>query len=292
MPYFALMFAMLVWGISFIVTSQAIKTFPFMLFINLRFILASGILWGLLLARKKSVKIAKKDLKKMLFLFMVQPVGYFAFETLGLKFTDPSNVSLILSLAPIFTMIWESRINQEKLNLSQKVGVFFTVLATALFIWYDRRDTGLDFSFIGEGFAVLASLSASFYVLLSRNLSDRYSPLQQTTFQFTFASLFFLPFSLPQASAVAHINLNILFSLLFLVVFCTVIAFLSISYALKHIQSSKVSSLLNLIPMITVIAAGIYGKEITLWHMAFMGMAVTGTWIANRKQKEIVNIEY
>lgn len=291
MAYLALFFSVIVWGISFVVTGNAIADFPFMLFINIRFILAALLLWGIIILTKNRKKIEKSDLKKMLALFLVQPVGYFAFETLGLKHTSPSNVSLILSLIPVFVMFMESKVNHEKLRLSQMLGVFVTVVATALFIWHDQKSSIEPFSVLGVVFALLAALSGAFYVILSRNLSDKYSSLQQTTYQFSFAAVFFIPFSMAQVQLKLVFSQSLLLSLAFLVVFCSVLGFLTMNYALKHIQSSKVSSILNLIPMVTVGTAVFTGKNIDEFHLIFMAFAILGIILANRKNR-VVNMEY
>ncbi|PKL15186.1 MAG: hypothetical protein CVV50_00935 [Spirochaetae bacterium HGW-Spirochaetae-6] len=284
MPYVLLIFAVLTWGVSFLVTGEAIASFPFFPFIAIRFTLAAIILQILLKFSREKKPVQKSDRKKLALLFLAQPIGYFLFETLGLKFTSAANVALILSFIPLITLALEKRFNQEKITPLQKLGILFTLLATMLFVWYDKRQE-LTFTFWGELFALLATLAGCFYMLLSRQLSKSYPSLQLTTYQFTFASLFFLPLSISGFITLPSMSLKIVLSLVFLIVFCTILAFLAVNHALKNIPSSRASSLLSLIPMVTVLGSLCYGKTLDWPHYLFITFAVAGTWITNRKQK-------
>ena len=72
----------------------------------------------------------------MLLLTVLSPVGYFIFETSGIKYTSPTSASLIIATIPIFSTIIAMIFLKEKMTPFATLGVFISFLGVYLIVSY------------------------------------------------------------------------------------------------------------------------------------------------------------
>ena len=95
--YIASMFAILLWGMSYIWTDRLIgQGIPIFYFVFVRIFMAGIILFLFNTAYARIKRIQKQDLGKFLLLAFFEPFIYFICETFGLKLTGSPTISAMV----------------------------------------------------------------------------------------------------------------------------------------------------------------------------------------------------
>ena len=98
----SLIFAMFIWGSSFIATKSAMNDLGPFTVIFLRMIIAS-LCFVYFIKRFLKYDFTKKDIKLILLLALFEPCLYFVFEAKALQYTTASQAGMITSMMPIIT---------------------------------------------------------------------------------------------------------------------------------------------------------------------------------------------
>ena len=106
LTYIASIFAITLWGMSYIWTDKLIaQNIPIFYFVFVRILLAGVILFLFNTAYGRIKRIQKKDLPKFLLLAFFEPFIYFICETYGLKVTgSPTLSAMVIATIPIFSI--------------------------------------------------------------------------------------------------------------------------------------------------------------------------------------------
>ena len=104
--YIASIFAILLWGMSYLWTDQLIShNIPVFYFVFVRILLAGIILFLFNTASSRIKRIQKEDWPKFLALSFCEPFIYFICETYGLKATGSPTISaMVIATIPIFSV--------------------------------------------------------------------------------------------------------------------------------------------------------------------------------------------
>lgn len=98
-------FTILVWGSCFVLTKQMLTAYTAIQIIPLRMGLAYITLWAL---RPKTLKLPWKDELMFILIGVTGGSFYFFLQNTALTYTFAANVSIIIALSPILTVIWPS----------------------------------------------------------------------------------------------------------------------------------------------------------------------------------------
>ncbi len=262
--YAAITFTTILWGVSFIASKLALETMTVFSYVFSRFLLAS-IIFALLLIRRGIPKLDGKTAIQMLFLALLQPFGYFVFETLGLKYTSATKASLLIALVPIVVAVTARIALKESIRKKTVIGIFLSITGVALLVTGGREaDVSLAGSLKGDLFILGAVFSAAIYTVLAGDISKRLSPFYITAFQVFLGTIFFLPFFLADVSHMnwQAVSLRSAFGVIYNVLGGTIGGFLCYNYALSHIRASTAAIFINGIPIITALGAWLILGEI------------------------------
>jgi drug/metabolite transporter (DMT)-like permease len=285
-------FTVLVWGSTFVSTKSLLSSFsPFEILV-IRFSLGYLCLWALyprvlkLRDKKHEALFAGTGLTGILL--------YQFMENSALKLTQASNVSIIVSTAPLFTALLVSRFpntgtGRSKIGLSFFAG-FLTAIAGIALIAYNGAVV-LKLNPAGDLLALLSGLSWGVYSTLMGKINALgYPSLGATRRMFFYALIFMLPlgaftgFTQDAALNAARFAnpVNIL-NLLFLGVVASALCFSSWNKAAKILGVIETSVFIYLIPAVTVIVAVIFIDERITWlSIAGMGLTTAGLFISER----------
>ena len=128
--YIASIFAITLWGMSYIWTDKLIaQNIPIFYFVFVRIFLAGIVLFLFNTAYARIKRIQRKDLPKFLLLAFFEPFIYFICETFGLKLTgSPTLSALVIATIPIFSIGAGMIFFKEKSSFMKWIGI---VLVTA-----------------------------------------------------------------------------------------------------------------------------------------------------------------
>jgi drug/metabolite transporter (DMT)-like permease len=230
----------------------------------LRFLAASAVLFAYLRLRPAPERIARQDWPRFFLLgFLVVPVnqGCFLF---GLARSTASHASLLYALTPLVVLLFAKQLLHEEKLASKLAGtlVAFAGVAVILLERGLRHEMGL---LTGDLLILVAVVAWAAYTVLSKRLLVRYDAMTVTGWSIICGTLLCLPaLALPGAiPPLASIPLPAWGALAYLSVGTSVIAYPLWSYALRHMEASKVAITTNTQPILTA------GLSWLLFHERF-----------------------
>lgn len=266
MTYIALSCTVLFWGLSFICTKIALTSFTPVVYMFLRFSLAS-VFFLLILFHRGFPKLCASDHKKLFLIALFEPGLYFAFETTGLTYTTASKASIIISIVPIAVMLLARVMLKEKIKIKSLLGILLSTAGILVLVIGDPKFT-MSFKgpMIGDLLIVGAVISAAFYMVLTRDLGQKLSSLEITSFQMFYGTILFTPLFILNVGSIdwAQVSIKAIGAIAFLVICATILGYLFYNYALTQIPASRAAICINGIPVVTAIGAWIIlGERLT-----------------------------
>ena len=207
----------------------------------------------------KPEHVASKDLLLLFFASLLGIVfnqGSFIF---GLSLTSPINASIITTSSPILTMIIAAFYLREPVTGKKLAGVFLGALGALLLIVSGQQNAAGNSNIWGDLLCLLAQLSFSFYLVLYKGLTARYSPITLMKWMFTYASICLIPFSYPEILSTDWLSLggSVLTGLVAVVFCATFISYLLIPLGQRYLRPT-VTSMYNYLQPIVASSVAIY----------------------------------
>lgn len=255
LPYLAIVFVMVIWGISFLSIKVTVNVLGAMTLAFSRFAIASVLLMIFLKIREPKTRLMKKDIPRMGLAGIVGISLYFFLENNGVKMTTASTASIIIATIPIFTILADYIFRGNRITLPKGLGVIFSFAGVYLIVGSSGK---LDFSsryFVGNMLMFGAALSWVLYSMLTKPLEKNYSGLAITTYQTVIATIVILPFTFFEQNQWSEVNMIIVANILFLGIFCSALGYFLYIYTIRELGIGLVSIFVNLIPVITIICS-------------------------------------
>ncbi len=282
----------LLFGMSFIATKQALTGLGIFQVVFARHFLALVVLSLFLWRRPRRLVIAPQDRKHFLVLTVVEPVGYFIFETYGIRYTTPSSVSIIIATIPVFSLLFALWLLRENTHWLAVAGIGLSLLGVYFIVSTQQTSELAPYPLAGNFLTLGAAVTAGLYNVLCRRLTRRYSAWTITYYQAIAASLFFLPFASAEGFLYSgwFIDRTVVFSILYLGLGSSVVAYYLLNYSLSRLPTYKVAIFANLIPVVTIFASWIVYTEILDRHQ-WLGalLVILGIYLTyyRRKKKSV-----
>ncbi|MHB9056985.1 MAG: DMT family transporter [Paludibacteraceae bacterium] len=293
--YLYIIISMICWSFSFIWTKIALESFPPMMLISLRLILASGLLYTFLKLTGRLTKMDKADIKHFLLLSFFEPFLYYVGETYGLTMVKPTLASVIVATIPVFAPFFAFAFLKERFTAMNMIGIAVSILGVYLIV--NKADGSETTSVPGVTLVFLAVFSAIIYGLILRKIPVKYSATNIIFYQSLFGLIFFIPTSLivdlKQFSSIT-LQPESIGALLMLTVFASVFAFVLFADVVRKIGITKSEVFTNLIPVFTALLSWMIFKEImnfVQWFGVFiviLGVFVSQSKIKFRKQNPVI----
>ena len=277
----AVVFTMILWGLSFISIKISVAVIPPMTLALLRFLIASVLLYWALRYKEPQTKLARADMPLMAVAGIIGVTAYFFFENNGVKLTTASAASLIVATIPILTMIGDFVIFKTKLTTAKLLGVVLSIGGVILIMHSSVADTAGSWQ--GNLFMIGAAFSWVVYSLATKPLSERYSQLAVVTYQTLLGTATLLPFALLEAEQWQSVSNAVLLHVAYLGIFCSALGYYLYVYALDVLGVSSVSLFINLIPVVSVLG-GFFLLHETITTLQLIGgsIIIASVWIAGR----------
>ena len=274
----------LVWGVTFIASTVALRTLSPIELLSLRMGIA---ILALLIARPRRLRL--QSFRHELYLMGAGLCGvtlYFLFENIALTYTYSSNCSVIISTAPFFVAI-ATRLFLKESHLSRSFFVGFVIAMTGVCLVSFAGQT-LKINPLGDGLCILAALSWAGYSVFIRKLEGYgYDTLLITRRIFCYGLLFILPFLPWMGYSITWadvLNPDTLVSVLFLALVASALCFMTWNTAVRLIGPIKTSAYIYLTPAITIVFAKLILND-PIHPLAIVGAVLTlvGLIISQRR---------
>ncbi len=281
--HLAAFLSVLAWGVTFISTKILLTDFSPQEILFIRFLLGWIALW---LAAPKRIRV-HQPIDRLLFALagFTGVTLYFLLENIALTYTLASNVSLIVTTAPIFTAFLAWWAGGTRPKGSFFVGCILAMIGVAL---VSLNGQALELNPAGDLLALLAAISWAFYSILTRKLGKHGYGSITTTREIFFWGLVLmlpiLPFGDCQFGFSKLIKPVNAINLLFLGLWASALCFASWTFAIKRLGAIKSSAYIYLVPVITVAGAAIMLNEaLTAFSLIGASLTIAGLCLSEGK---------
>jgi len=297
-------FSILVWGITFVCTKVLLIDFSALEILLFRFLIAY---FGLWLMRPKWEKIAFRDNLYFALAGLTGVVIYQLTENIAINFTNASNVSIIVSICPLFTAIIEQIFLKEK-HITPWFILGFVISISGIVLVTLNGKLSFSINPKGDLLALASGICWGFYSLFVSIINRRkYDGICSTRRIFFFAVIFMIPLVLygmnvKNAGAVSDFEKSMVIdlsyeinkfrfeklvntgSLLFLGLIASGFCFYAWNKACRILGTVKISSGIYLIPVVTIFFAVIFlNEKITPMGIAGTILTISGLFISGKK---------
>ena len=270
---------MALWGVTFVSTKTLINQglTPAQIF-TIRFIIAYiGLLTVCLIRGGRNKRAFSQSLRDE-FLFLVMGISggslYFFTENTALSFTQACNVSFIVCIAPLLTILLTLLIKKlfkgpivdgledVKVRLPLIAGTVIALTGMAMVVF---DGNSLNLSPKGDILAFMAALSWAVYSQLSGQMAERYGTLYATRKVFFYGLLTIIPVLIlsdnSNLAAVEFDNIKVWGNLLFLSTIASLFCFVLWNRILIAIGNVTATNYVYLNPVFTLIGAILFLSE-------------------------------
>lgn len=188
---------------------------------------------------------------------------YFIAENTAVVYTLVSNVSLIVTTAPLFTALLVSILyKSERISRGMIIGSFVALMGVACVIF--NSSVVVEVNPLGDMLALLAAICWAVYSVVLRPLSAVYSTWFISRKTFFYGVLTALPFlAMEKGTAPLSVLLEpeVALNLLFLGLFASMIAYLLWGQTVHHLGAVKAGNYLYFSPVVTLILCALLLHE-------------------------------
>jgi drug/metabolite transporter (DMT)-like permease len=187
----------------------------------------------------------------------------------AMRYISPTYVSLVSAMSPLVVMLLAALFLKEPISTRKALGVFFGIAGALMMILFSLHGDA-HYSNIGVLLCFVNILFYAAYLLITRSISSKYSPVTMMKWMFLFSFILSVPLAIPTvkdspilmgtAPAMAYVNMGIV------AVFATVLAYYLLPLALRHIRPTTVSMYSNLQPIVTAALAIAIGQDVFTWN--------------------------
>lgn len=277
--------AMILWGMSFVWSTQVYQNLNPTATIFLRLVVATVFFTAILFLFRLNEKVQRKHLGLFALAAMFEPFLYFIFEGYGLKNTSPVIGSGIIAMIPLVTPIAARIFLKERLTPMNIVG--FIISFTGVIVMLLNRN--LEFTASPKGILFLcgAVLVAVGYSIALIRLTKLYKPLTITWVQNIIGMIYFIPlvFIMEQFEPSNFGNIReYIIPLVCLGVFCSAVAYALWAFTFSKLGASRANVYSNLIPVFTAIFSYMLAiEEMTSYKIIGIAIVVVGLVLSQLK---------
>lgn len=232
-------------------------------------------------------KVSKKDLLILFFCAVLgTTVNQLTFIE-GLGMTSPIDAGLIVTLNPMMVMLISALVLKEPITGKKAGGVLVGACGALLIIWhsYAAGTSGESgSSMTGNLLCFLSVVSYATYLVISKPIAQRYSPVTLMKWMFLFSTILMLPFSMREVVEAKlfspETSIGALCSLFYVVFGATFLAYFLIPIALKRIRPTTISIYNYAQPLVAATLAILLGQDRLTWDKPVAALLVfTGVYL-------------
>ena len=253
--YAMLVAAVLLWASSAPVTKLILPHFaPGEVALG-RFLVAS-----LLLAITRPGWPNTRDLIPLSLIAFLSVAAYNTLMTIGLTTESSATAGVVTGLIPVFTALGAHMLTRTRPNGLTLVGLMLSLSG----VWLSASLT-LFFAPLTAGMAlmVIGAFAAGWSLNLQQPMLERYTPSQVTTWVIWLGTVMLLVFAPGLTDSLQSAPLEGIAALIYLGVLPSGVAYALWAYGLKSLNATQGSSLLYVLPLLTLVIAWVLGEPPT-----------------------------
>ena len=275
---FSALFAVTVWGASFVASKLALEGFTPTGLVALRLIMGAGVLWFVLALRGGPLLPAKQDRARTVLLGLILAT-HIGVQTYGLSFTLATHAAWIVCFTSVIIAIGAQIFLRQRLRALGWAGV--VVAIAGVFGVTRSAPPELSEAGFGDLLQVTGCFTWAAYTLLGARPVASSGALRVTTLAASVAVLPLFVLSLANGFVREPGWLEIS-ALLYLGLLSSAAAFLAWYHAQRVHGSQITAATLYVEPFVTVLVAAFFGGPLSLTALAGGVVVLSGVWLVHR----------
>ncbi len=287
-PYLETLFAVIVWGASFIATKVALRDISPVTLVWLRFGIGVVILGIVTAARRQFAWPARSELGYFALLGFLGIAFHQWLQSTGLLTAQATTTAWIIASTPIFMALLGWSFLKENLGRLQVAGIALAAVGVLLVV--SKGDfsslAGGKFGTPGDFLILISAPNWAVFSALSQRGLQRHPATRMMLYVMSFGWLFstLLLFTGPGVLELGQLTRDGWLAMIFLGVFVSGLAYIAWYDALQAIPSSRVGAFLYLEPLVAVgVAAVVLSEPLLLSSLLGGGTILFGVWMVNRQ---------
>lgn len=286
-PYLEALFAVIVWGASFIATKVALQDISPIAVVWLRFSMGVLIL-GIAVSMRRQFSLPGKGEWAYFSLLGFLGITFHQWlQSNGLQTSEAGTTAWIVSTTPVFMALLGWTVLKEALSWIKTSGILLAFAGVLLVV--SKGDlTSISvgkFGAPGDFLILISSVNwAVFSVLSRRGLKSYPAGLMMfyvMSVGWLFSSILF--FTQTSLAEIPNLTINGWLGILFLGIFCSGLAYIAWYDALQALPSAQTGAFLYIEPLVAVVVAFfVLGEPITFVSLVGGGIILVGVWLVNR----------
>ena len=290
--YIEALFAVIVWGASFIATKVALQDISPITIVWLRFLMGVLILGLTVLLQKQLALPAKKEWTYFALLGFLGITFHQWLQSNGLQTSEAGTTAWIVATTPVFMALLGWFLLREKLGWVKISGILLAFVGV-LVVVSKGNFASISIGRLGAPGDVLILVSAVnwavFSALSRRGLKSHHPSLMMfyvMSFGWLLTSLLFIPTN--GLAEVGNLTVDGWAAVTFLGIFCSGLAYIAWYDALKALTTAQTGVFLYIEPLVAVVVAFfILGEAITFVSLLGGAIIIFGVWLVNRPSRTL-----
>lgn len=287
LPYLETLFAVIVWGASFIATKVALQDISPVSVVWLRFSMGVLIL-GAAVAMRRQFALPKRGEWAYFALLGFLGITFHQWlQSNGLQTSEAGTTAWIVATTPVFMALLGRVVLKERLGWLKITGIFLAFAGVLLVVSKgDLSSVSVGrFGAPGDRLILVSAVNwAVFSVLSRRGLKSYPAGLMMfyvMSLGWLFTSLLF--FAGGNTAEISNLTFNGWLGIAFLGIFCSGLAYIAWYDALQALSAAQTGVFLYIEPLVAVVVAFfVLGEPVTVISLIGGGVILLGVWLVNR----------
>jgi drug/metabolite transporter (DMT)-like permease len=266
----AILFANVIFGLGVPVTKLLLEDWVSPMTYMATRSLGAAIIFWLIACFMKPEKVERRDL---MVIMLGGLMGFVVSQTLtawSLDYTSPVYFSLIATLTPVAVMLMAALFIGERITGLKFLGVLLGIGGAILMVVMGQTSGSGSNDLLGIILAILSVLTWAIYMIITRKVAQKYTPVTQMKYVFLISAIVTVPIAWPELSAqplysAATFGWDGALEMAFIVLMATVLGYFLIPFAMKSLSATTVSIYTNLQPMVASFVAIMIGQDRMTW---------------------------
>ena len=251
------------WGTSFLVSKNLMEKLTPVQLMMLRFIIAWLSIWAIY----PKWQFNWREEGQFIVLSLAGNTFYYLAENTALRLTLATNVSILVSAAPIVSALLLRLFERDERLSGRQLGGIWIAFLGVLFVVFNGVFV-LKLNPLGDMLAIVAAFFWALYGFLARRVMDRYDTFLSTRKLMFYGLITSIPLLLMERGNLARIRqlrIGDLCGLLYLSLICSAVCYLMWNEAIADIGAMKANLYVYVVPVVTMIASAIFLRERITW---------------------------
>jgi drug/metabolite transporter (DMT)-like permease len=266
----AIFFANVIFGLGVPVTKLLLEDWVSPMTYMATRSLGAAIVFWIIASLMAPEKVERRDL---MVIMLGGLMGFVVSQTLtawALDYTSPVYFSLIATLTPVAVMLTAALFIGERITGVKFLGVLLGIAGAVLMVVMGQTSGSGSNDVLGIILAILSVLTWAIYMIITRKVAQKYTPVTQMKYVFLISAIVTVPIAWPELAEQRLFSAETFgwdgaLEMAFIVLMATVLGYFLIPFAMKSLSATTVSIYTNLQPIVASFIAIMIGQDRLTW---------------------------